>query len=196
MKQEEATGQFTAILDAKKDLRETADGYLVCRPRIARTGIQIYSGAEVGRPGMREVRVYRPESEVFHRDAITSLAHKPVTIEHPNELVTPKNWKQHTVGHLGDEVLRDGDFIRVPLVLMDAGAIEQVREGKSQLSVGYTAMMIWADGVSPEGDPYDVTQTQIRANHVAITHTARGGAKLCMGDHHPGESYEHQDHND
>jgi len=179
------TDYFTesfAIDSAPKKLRQTADGYLVCSPRLARTGIQTYTGTEVGRPEMKEVRVYRPESEVFHVDAISSLAHKPVTIEHPSEPMTPKNWRKHAVGHLGDEVLRDGDFIRVPLIVMDAEAIDAVRKGKSQLSVGYTAVMVWADGVTPQGESYDVMQTAIRANHVAITHTARGGPKLCMGD--------------
>ena len=173
----------TYALDATTvQMRETADGYLVCQPRIARTGIQLYTGAEVGRPDLEQVRVYRPESEVMHRDALKSLAGKPVTIEHPDEPVTAKNWKDLAVGHLGDEVLRDGEFVRVPLILMDAEAIGIARSGKRELSVGYSAVLQWADGVTPSGEPFDVTQTAIRANHVAITHTARGGDKLRMGD--------------
>jgi hypothetical protein len=163
-------------------MRETADGYLVCQPRIARTGIQLYSGAEVGRPDLQTVRVYRPETEVMHKDSLKSLAGKPVTVEHPDEPVTAKNWKDLAVGHMGDEVLRDGDFIRVPMILMDSNAIDIARGGKRQLSVGYTAVLQWADGVTPKGEAYDVMQTSIRANHVAITHTARGGDKLRMGD--------------
>jgi len=177
----------TFALDSKmfKDdngLRETGDGYMICRPRIARTGIQIYQGAEVGRPDLKTVRVYRPESEVFSADAMSSLAHKPVTVEHPSEPVTAKNWRKYAVGRLDDEIVRDGEFIRVPLILMDAEAIEVVKGGKSQLSVGYSAQLQWADGVTKDGEKYDVTQTAIRANHVAITHTARGGPKLRMGD--------------
>lgn len=168
--------------DVETQLRETGDGYMICKPRIARTGIQIYSGAEVGKPEMREVRVYRPETEVFSADAMSSLAHKPVTVEHPPEPVTAKNWRKYAVGRLDDEVVRDGEFIRVPLILMDAEAIEAVKGGKSQLSVGYTAQLNWADGVTPTGEAYNVTQTGIRANHVAITHAARGGPQLRMGD--------------
>jgi hypothetical protein len=177
----------TFALDSKmfKDengLRETGDGYMICRPRIARTGIQEYLGSEVGRPDLAKVRVYRPESEVFSADAMSSLAHKPVTVEHPSEPVTAKNWRKYAVGRLDDEIVRDGEFIRVPLILMDAEAIEVVKSGKSQLSVGYSAVLNWADGVTKDGEKYDVTQTAIRANHVAITHTARGGPKLRMGD--------------
>jgi hypothetical protein len=170
------------LLDSDTKMRETNDGYLVCNPRVARTGIQLYTGAEVGRPDLKEVRVYRPESEVFHVDAIASLAHKPVTDEHPDELVTSSNWRELAVGHLGGELLRDGDFVRVPLVLMDSAAITEVKDGKTELSVGYTAMLKWGDGVTDKGEKYDATQTEIRANHVAITHTARGGNKLRMGD--------------
>jgi len=170
------------MLDAAASIRETADGYLVCSPRIARTGIQIYQGFEVGKPEMKEVRVFRPEAEVFHADAVASLAHKPVTNEHPDEPVNATNWRDISVGHLGGEVLRDGEFVRVPLVLMDADAIKEVRDGKTQLSVGYSATLAWGDGTTPAGEKYDAVQSDIRANHVAITRAARGGPKLRMGD--------------
>jgi len=172
----------TVMLDAAASIRETADGYLVCSPRIARTGIQIYQGFEVGKPEMKEVRVFRPEAEVFHADAVASLAHKPVTNEHPDEPVNATNWRDISVGHLGGEVLRDGEFVRVPLVLMDADAIKEVRDGKTQLSVGYSATLAWGDGTTPAGEKYDAVQSDIRANHVAITRAARGGPKLRMGD--------------
>lgn len=168
--------------DEKYKMRQTKDGYLVCQPRVARTGIQIYNGAEVGRPDLKTVRVYRPETEVMANDAVVSLAGKPITIEHPSHPVTAETWKRDAVGYVGSEILRDGEFIRVPLHLMDAEAIKEVRGGRSQLSVGYSAELQWGDGVSPSGEKYDVTQTSIRANHVAITHTARGGPKLRMGD--------------
>ena len=172
----------TTMLDADVRMRETKDGYLVCSPRIARTGIQIYRGSEVGRPDLTEVRVYRPESEVMHKDAVASLAFKPVTIEHPDQPITAKNWKDLAVGQLSDEALRDGEFIRTPMILMDADAINIVRSGKRELSVGYTALLKWGDGETDKGEKYNAIQTAIRANHVAITHTARGGDKLRMGD--------------
>jgi hypothetical protein len=172
----------TVVLDAAASIRETSDGYLVCSPRIARTGIQVYQGFEVGRPDLKEVSVYRPDAEVFHQDAIASLAHKPVTNEHPEEPVNASNWRDISVGHLGGEILRDGEFVRVPLVLMDADAISEVKGGKTQLSVGYSAQLTWGDGTTPTGEKYQATQTDIRANHVAITRTARGGPKLRMGD--------------
>ena len=181
---EETFALDAAMFTNKFELHQTKDGYLVCQPRVARTGIQLYKGVEVGRPDLDEVRVYRPESEVMSRDSVFSLAGKPVTIEHPNEPVTSENWRDNAVGYVGDEILRDGDFVRVPLHLMDARAVREVKAGRSQLSVGYTAELQWGDGVTPGGEPYNVKQTAIRANHVAITHTARGGPQLRMGDTH------------
>ena len=172
----------SVMLDASTDLRETSDGYLVAHPRVARTGIQLYRGHEVGRPDLAEVRVYRPEAEVMSKDLLRSLAHKPVTIEHPDQPITARTWKDLAVGHLGDDIVRDGEFVRVPMMLMDANAIDIVRGGRKQLSVGYTAVLKWGDGKTDGGEEYNAIQTTIRANHVAITHTARGGDKLRMGD--------------
>jgi hypothetical protein len=170
------------LSDAGANMRITADGYLVASPRIARTGIQIYSGHEVGRDDLQMVRVYRPADQVFDKAAMASLAWRPVTLEHPDDAVTAKNWKQHAVGQVTGEVARDGEFIRVPLALMDAATIDAVKSGRSQLSVGYGAKLVWGDGVTPAGEPYDAMQTDIRANHVAIVATARGGDKLKIGD--------------
>ena len=45
--------------------RRTGDGFLVVNARVARAGnVQAYTGAEVGKPEMATVRVYRPADEV------------------------------------------------------------------------------------------------------------------------------------
>lgn len=171
----------TYVVDAAS-IRKTNDGYLTAMPRVARTGIQIYSGRETGKPNMERVRVYRPESEVFSRDMMHSLAHKPVTVDHPPVLVTADNWRKFAVGQTGDEVVRDGDVIRVPMVLMDSAAIRSFEGGKQQLSVGYTCDLKWEEGTAPNGETYDAIQTNIRANHVAVVKNARGGPDLKFGD--------------
>jgi hypothetical protein len=163
-------------------MRLTSDGFLVAQPRIARSGIQIYEGAECGRPSMAQVRVYRPESEVFQTETLRSFAHRPVTDDHPPELINASNWKKYAIGQTGDEVLRDGAFIRVPMLIMDDAAIRAVKNGKKQLSAGYVVELVWGDGTTPQGEKYDVRQTTIRANHIAICRSARGGPMLRLGD--------------
>lgn len=171
-------------------VRETRDGYLVVNARAARTGIQLYRARELGltdRKPDEVVRVYRPPSEVFHADALASLAYRPMTNDHPAEAVTSKNWKDHAIGQSGGDIARDGDFVRVPLVMMDAAAISDFKAGKKELSVGYTCDLVMDGGVVPDGEPnagetFDAYQQTIRANHHALCWTARGGDKLTFGD--------------
>lgn len=162
--------------------RRTADGYLVADAKVARTGIQTYLGSEVGRPDMPTVRVYRPPEEVFASDAMHSYAYRPVTVEHPAAMVTADTWKDVSAGQTGGEVVRDGEFVRVPLVLMDAAAIKAYEAGKRELSMGYSAEIVFGDGVTPDGEPYDAVQRNLRMNHLAVVGKARGGEQLRIGD--------------
>ncbi|MER8827224.1 DUF2213 domain-containing protein [Mesorhizobium sp. M0938] len=163
-------------------IRRTSDGYLVADAKVARTGIQEYRGWEVGKPDMAVVRVYRPEAEVFSKDALHSYAHRPVTLDHPDEAVTADNWRDHAIGQTGGDVARDGEFVRVPLVLMDAKAIEAVQNGKRELSMGYSAELVFDSGTTPSGEAYDAIQTNLRMNHLAVVTMARGGSQLKIGD--------------
>ncbi len=177
-----------------ENVRETADGYLTATAPVARTGIQLYAGYEVdpdNKHGLRDravVRVYRPASEVFKDATLHSFAHRPVTNDHPPVLVTADNWKEYSVGQTGDEVdARDGKFVRVPLCLMDAAAIADYRAGKKELSMGYTTALDFTPGVNDAGEEFDVSQTDMRMNHLAVVHRARGGDKLKIGDNQPGD---------
>lgn len=170
----------TLVLD--DSVRMTNDGYLTANARCARVGIQEYRGSELGRPDMSVVRVYRPESEVFSKDSLASYAHRPMTNDHPVELVTADNWKKYAIGQTGDEVARDGEAVRIPLVLMDAAAIKDVKGGKRELSLGYTTELKWGAGVTHDGKAFDAIQTCIRANHLAVVAAARGGPSLRIGD--------------
>jgi len=162
--------------------RRTADGYLVAEVRTARTGIQDYAGFEVGKPDMPIVKVYRPADQVFSKDSMGSYAHKPVTNDHPAEAVSATNWKDLAVGQIGDEVARDGEFVRIPLVVMDAAAIKLVEDGKRELSAGYVCDLAFEAGVAPDGQAYDAIQKDIRINHVAIVQNGRAGSKARIGD--------------
>lgn len=163
--------------------RRRDDGYLVADARIARTGIQIYRGAEVGRPDMAAVRVYRPGTEVFSEETLKSAAHRPVTNDHPPGVaVNSGNWKQFAVGQTGDEVTGEGIFLRVPLMVSDEAAIKDIEAGKRELSAGYTCQLDFTAGKTPGGEAYDAIQKNIRLNHVAIVAAGRAGAEVRIGD--------------
>lgn len=164
-------------------MRMTSDGYLVGEVRCARTGIQQYMASDVGIPGHGIVNVYRPEKTVFSKDSMATFAGKPVTLRHPPVAVTAENWKQYAIGDIGGEIARDGEFIRVPVKIMDSDAIRDIQAGVSEISMGYTCDIEIANGVTPEGEHYDAIQTgHIKINHLAAVERARGGSKLRIGD--------------
>lgn len=171
--------------------RRTNDGYMAATVKVARTGIQQYLPSEVdpkNEHGMRDrgvVRIYRPEDEVFNADSMATAAHRPVTVDHPSEAVTADNWRKYSVGMVGGEVARDGDFLVVPMAIMDADAIRAIESGKREISQGYNCDFDWTAGVTKDGLEYDAIQRNIRHNHTAIVGLARGGHELRIGDDMP-----------
>ncbi|MCC7268808.1 MAG: DUF2213 domain-containing protein [Caulobacteraceae bacterium] len=162
--------------------RRREDGALLADVRIARTGIQLYRGSDVGRPDLDIVRVYRPGAEVFSQDTLKSAAHRPVTNDHPPVMVDADNWKQYAVGNTADEVSGEGIYLRVPLMVSDGAAIAAIEDGKRELSAGYTCTLDWQDGKTPAGEAYDAIQRNIRLNHVAIVDAGRAGPEVRIGD--------------
>jgi hypothetical protein len=164
------------------NVRLTRDGYLVASVLCARTGIQDYLGVEVGRPEIPVVHVYRPESAVFAKDSLATFVGKPTTNDHPPVPVTADNWKQFAVGAIGEEVLREGDYIRVPITLMDASVIKAVQDGKRGISMGYEMDLTWESGQTPDGHAYDAVMSNLKMNHLAIVDRGRAGSRARIGD--------------
>ena len=164
------------------DIRVDDAGYLETFAHTARTGVQQYRGAEAGRPDLDVVNVYRDEAEVFSRRSLDTFAKIPITVDHPAEAVTAATWKRYAVGTTGEEVLRDGERLKIGLKITDAAAVQAVKAGKRELSVGYTTELVWGDGVAPDGTPYQARQTAIAANHIAIVAAGRAGPQCRIGD--------------
>lgn len=160
----------------------TDAGYLEAAARTARTGIQQYLGAELGRPDLDVVNVYRDEAEVFSKKALETFSKLPITNDHPAEAVTAENWKDVAVGTTGDDVLRDGEYLKIGLKITDAAAVAAVKAGKRELSVGYIAEIVWQDGKAPDGTPYQAAMRNIVANHIAIVDAGRAGKRARIGD--------------
>ncbi len=163
------------------------DGYMTALVRVARAGVQDYTGRELGKPDMDRVRLYRPSTAVFDSKAIKSYAHRPITNDHPPEDVTADNWKKHAVGVTGQEVLRDGDFVAVPVMIMDSKTIEDTKSGKREWSMGLDAEIEFVSGIVDEdiadkGKEYDAIMRVSDINHLALVHAARGGEELRLGD--------------
>lgn len=164
------------------DIKTTQDGHISTVARAVRTGMQEYTGAELGLMDRDIVRVYRPADEVFSADSLQSFSHATVTINHPPVLVDADNWKEYAAGEVSTAAMRDGEWVALPLMLKDAAAIAAVNSGKVELSAGYTANIELVDGVTPDGQPFDAIQRDIRINHLALVDKARAGSKARIGD--------------
>lgn len=151
---------------------KTPEGYLVCVDSIlSRTGKQTYSRDELFKDGRTdEVEVERSAEEVFSEKTLASFENKPLTIEHPEEDVTPANHNKYSVGFIRDVKRgKDGseDVMLGTIVVTDAEAIELIETGKlKELSCGYDC------DIEDEDNPQ---QRNIRGNHVALCEHGRAG---------------------
>lgn len=169
--------------------RICADGSLVAEVFAARTGVQDYRGVEVdpdNQHGLRDratVQVYRPEAEVFSRDSLASFAAAPITLDHPTDPVTAANWAGLGKGEIHGDVVRDGQRVRVPIIVRDAKAVKAATTTHKQLSMGYATELVFPqDGKHPDGTACDAYQTNLKINHIALVPAARGGPELRVVD--------------
>lgn len=181
--------QLCDTLTLDRSARICADGSLVAEVFAARTGLQDYRGAEVdpdNAHGLRDqalVKVYRPEAEVFKADSLATFAAAPVTVDHPSVAVTADNWKGLGVGEINGDVVRDGQRVRVPIIVRDAGAVTAATTTHKQLSMGYATELVFPqDGKHPDGTACDAYQTNLKINHIALVPAARGGPELRVVD--------------
>lgn len=185
--------QLTDTLTIDGTARICADGCLVAEVLAARTGLQDYRGAEVdpeNQHGLRDkaiVKIFRPEEEVFKDASLASYAAAPVTVNHPAEMVDAQNWKQHGVGEINGDIVRDGQRVRVPVIVRDASAVQKAQTTHKQLSMGYSTTLDFTPGTTPDGTAYDAVQRDIRINHIALVPVARGGPELRIVDERPKE---------
>lgn len=162
----------------------TNEGFLRGRAIVTSIGVFTYKRADG--TIQRELRL--PE-EVFAEGTLNSMKLKPVTLNHPSELVTSDNAKSLQVGSLGDnpswtkewehrnwQEVTDGINCAVDMIITRKDAIEAVLNGKQALSMGYTCDLEMAEpNATWCGIEYDFIQRNIRYNHCAIVDSARAG---------------------
>lgn len=152
-----------------------SDGTIVADAHLTKTGVFPYQ-----QPDGSIRRELRRKQDVFDPTSLRSFEGRPVTNDHPADLLTARNAKEFAVGALTGSVTRDDDHLRGRLSIYDADTIAIIEAGKQQVSVGYTCDCIEEPGVDPMFGPYDAIQTNIRANHVAIVDRARAGQTAAI----------------
>ena len=158
---------------------ETGEGFLICRNvPVARIGEQDYLGTEIGLDREEIVKVKRPAEEVFSDAALASFEGKPVTNNHPPVLLDPENVGMYEMGHIQNVRQGRGEwdgYVVGDLHIHDRQLIEDIRNGKRQVSCGYECEY------TDNGDG-TYTQSNIRGNHVAVVESGRAGNKAAIMD--------------
>lgn len=155
-----------------RGFERTPQGGMRIAAAFSRVGVFTYSDA-----AGNTWREYRPEGTVFSADSFASLRGAPVTDDHPDVLVDTSNWKALAKGHVGDDVRREGSYLVGSIIVNDAEEIARIesRERKD-VSLGYECSLDRTPGVSPDGEPYDAIQVDLRNNHAALLPPGKGRA--------------------
>lgn len=146
-------------------VREAPGGGLKVEAALARTGILEYKNAD----GSTRFE-YRPASEVFAPEALESFRGAPVTLGHQGK-ITPENWSQKAVGHVGEDTRADeqAGLVLATVTVQRKDAIERIQAGDLvEVSAGYNVELDETPGITPEGQRYDAVQRFVRGNHLAL----------------------------
>lgn len=163
----------------------TDEGFLRVPGKAARTGIQEYLAYEMGLKDRKPndiIRVYRPSEEVFNDESLQTYLGADVTNNHPEKFIDSTTYRKISAGVVTSVGRREGDYVVVDMIIKDKDTIRAVESGKAELSAGYSSTYDTTPGVTPDGEPYDFKQTNIKINHVAIVDRARAGAMARIFD--------------
>jgi len=150
---------------------KTEEGFLRCYGYLAKPGVFGYSD-----PEGNEWTEWKPAEELHSPETLASFGLMVVTDDHPPEMVNIENVSQYQKGHIGDQIEPDQEGkIKAQILITDADLVSKIESGKQELSVGYRIAADETPGTSPEGVPYDVKQTEIRGNHLAVVDQGRAG---------------------
>lgn len=158
---------------------ETNEGFLICRNvPISRIGDQDYIGTEIGLDDAFMHSVHRKPEEVFSDAALASFEGKPVTDDHPPELLTPDTARMYEKGHAQNIRPGSGEwegYVLADLHIHDRDLIDKIQNGKREISCGYECEYLQ----EPDGS---YSQHKIRGNHIAVVDKGRAGKRAAILD--------------
>lgn len=181
---------FSKVTDSSASPHITQKDVIMCR-----SGIQYYHKSELqgfiteGNKPPKEkewYREYRPANVVVRaKDLCKGL---PVTCEHPDEWVTPDNFKELAGGVTDNEVEvvalegeAEGEIgLRSNITFFTRDLYDYYKDNK-EVSLGYTVKKHFVD--NPDEVGYDILLDEItEVNHLAITRSGRGGSSVAVID--------------
>lgn len=172
--------------------QQDPNGFLLVKGcPISSYGVFQYSAAQVGlKDGdpNRIVNVYRPESAVNDPQLIASLQHVPLINDHEmlsgfdgDESATAP--EEYGIDGVLFDISYQQPWLRGDVKVFTRKMQGDLQNGKKDLSLGYTCDFQLQNGTY-NGQPYEVVQTNMRGNHIALVSAGRvPGAKVLDGKH-------------
>lgn len=184
-------------LDKQNKFELTPEGFIKTKAYLTRVGVFDYYEDGV------KIRNLRPKSEVFDADSLKTLEMKPLTFNHPEEMVKNTNIANYQVGTIGEDIQTietdKGSFVEATVVITHKDAVQYVlnkhKMGEAiELSCGYTVQEDKTPGMDDKEGKYDVIQRNIRYNHVSIVPEGRAGkeVKLLLDSKHNNNNGENE----
>lgn len=144
---------------------------------IAIVGVFPYIKAD----GSVEMEAKLP-TELLSEVTVDSANSKPVTDNHPDELVTQVNASKYMKGFTATNAHVENDALKVDMTITDKSLINEINKGKQELSIGFETEVVPKKG-EYKGVSYDSVQRNIQINHVAVVEQGRAGHSVrLLGD--------------
>lgn len=176
--------RFYSVASLSERISETPEGFLICEAvPITRAGDLLYNPSETPiTAGDGHTVISRTIEDIHDPATIASFEGKPVTINHPDDFVTPENWRELAVGIVQNVRPGEGedeDKLLADLLITDFEAINAVKQKRlREVSCGYEAEYV-------EESPGRGRQEGIIGNHVALVTSGRCGSECAIFDHAP-----------
>jgi len=181
--EEKRTFNFKLDYSEESSMRvDEGTGFLHAKAVLTRSGVFDYYDDEGNL--MRE---YRPDDEVFESESMKSLELRPITNDHPDEMVTVDNIKDLQIGSIGERIEKIDTFLASNIIITDKDMVTTVLNRKkaglkTELSCGYTCNIVPDLGIHNKDGYYTFRQQNIRYNHVGIVGKARAGHSVRILD--------------
>jgi hypothetical protein len=175
--------RFNTILKLGPNREMTKEGFTLFRNvSVSRTGEQVYgpdegTGIEPGPDGL--IHITRTPEEVFRPETLESGNGKSLVILHPEEDVSPENWRALTHGVMfnmrrGTGEQRDESVC--DLMVYTPEAVREIDLNMREVSLGYDADYY-------QTGPGHGEQRNYYINHVALVPAGRCGSSCAVRDH-------------
>lgn len=163
--------------------REDDNGYIhIDKSPILRTGILEYLGSELLPDGEKAVdgveidpdkiyKVYISDKEL--KKGADSFKLLPITDDHKWLGIEGDDAKDYQQGTIGDNVFVEDGKLYADLMFTGNGIIEDLKDGKEELSSSYTNKLRKSDNTD-----YDFIAEDIKGNHLALVDKGRCGSDV------------------